>query len=109
MLHLGENDLCRRSGLALMSRACEDISTLMHWLPGTALVWSDLLQRCGWRRAFCCTKIERMHRKITEGIGGLVSRTGGSVVMHLAIVLSLPYLYGGDVCSFVGERCRHLS
>ncbi|XP_053103077.1 uncharacterized protein LOC128323632 [Hemicordylus capensis] len=93
VLHLGENDLGRRPGLAIFQQALSDLAVLRRWMPGVYVIWINWLQRRVWRGARSGLSLEEARRKISAAIGRLVIAAGGSVVWQLALAARFPELF----------------
>ncbi|XP_053168255.1 uncharacterized protein LOC128352078 [Hemicordylus capensis] len=105
VLHLGENDLGRRPGLAILQQASSDLSILRSWMPGVRIIWVNWLQRRVWRGAHSCLSLEKARRKISAAIGKVVLAAGGSVVRQPDIAARFPELFRPDGVHLSEKGC----
>ncbi|XP_053105220.1 uncharacterized protein LOC128324555 [Hemicordylus capensis] len=96
VLHLGENDLGKRTGLSIVQQASSDLSLLQEWMPGVLILWVNWLQRRVWWNARSGLCLEKARRKASAAIGKLVIAAGGAVIHHPNVVARLPELYRAD-------------
>ncbi|XP_053162519.1 uncharacterized protein LOC128349727 isoform X2 [Hemicordylus capensis] len=96
VLHLGENDLGKQTGLSLVQQVSSNFSTLEGLLLGLCIVWVSWLQRKVWRGVQCVRGIERERRKASAAIGRLVVADGGVVLGQPGISAHFPQLFRPD-------------
>ncbi|XP_053138945.1 RNA-binding protein 12-like isoform X1 [Hemicordylus capensis] len=96
ILHLGENDLGRRTGLSIIRQAASDFKVLRSWIPGVYILWVNWLQRRVWRGVSSGLGVEKARRKASAALGHMVRAAGGKVVLQPGIAARLPQLYRPD-------------
>ncbi|XP_069491515.1 uncharacterized protein [Ambystoma mexicanum] len=124
MLHAGENDLVRDTGVALLRKMKRDLGWVRDIWPQAVVVWTKLLPRRVWRGArnegaierarkginremekFCASlKVRVMDHKEITYEGFLVFRGDG---VHLSIYGNSYYL--ADLSSWLGDWVKSLS
>ncbi|XP_053146440.1 uncharacterized protein LOC128342727 [Hemicordylus capensis] len=105
VIHLGENDLGKRTGVSLVQQASSDMQVLRAWLPGAHIVWAEWLQRRAWRGVQNLRGIERARRKASAAIGKLVVADGGSVLHQPGLLARFPHLFRPDGVHLSEEGC----
>ncbi|XP_053142178.1 uncharacterized protein LOC128340709 [Hemicordylus capensis] len=90
VLHLGENDLGRRTGLAIIQQASSDLAILQGWMPGVRILWVNWLQRRVWRGARSGLSLEKARRKTSAAISKIVVVAGGGHPVASGFSRSLP-------------------
>ncbi|XP_069486285.1 uncharacterized protein [Ambystoma mexicanum] len=123
MLHAGENDLVRDTGVALLRKMKRDLGWVRDIWPQAVVVWTKLLPRRVWRGArnegaierarkginremekFCASvKVRVMDHKEITYEGFLVFRGDG---VHLSIYGNSYYL--ADLSSWLGDWVKSL-
>ncbi|XP_053167402.1 uncharacterized protein LOC128351680 isoform X6 [Hemicordylus capensis] len=96
VLHLGENDLGRRTGLSIFQQASSDLVTFCGWVPGVRIIWINWLQRRVWRGARSGLNLEKARRKVSAAIGKEVVALGGSVLRQPDLAARFPELFRPD-------------
>ncbi|XP_053112967.1 uncharacterized protein LOC128327767 [Hemicordylus capensis] len=96
VLHLGENDLGRRTGLSIVQQAASDLLTLRRWMPGVRILWVNWFQRRVWRTALDGCQLEKARRKVSAAIGKLVVAVGGDIIRQPDLAARFPELYHPD-------------
>ncbi|XP_053164378.1 uncharacterized protein LOC128350305 isoform X1 [Hemicordylus capensis] len=96
VLHLGENDLGRRTGLSMVQQAASNLTVLRRWMPGVLILWISWLQRRVWRAAFNGFKLEKARRKVSAAIGKLVLAAGGDIIRQPDLAARFHELYRPD-------------
>ncbi|XP_053157780.1 uncharacterized protein LOC128347333 [Hemicordylus capensis] len=105
VVHLGENDLGKRSGLSIIQQASSDFGSLRDRFPGMRIVWVEWLQRRVWRGVHSLRGVERARRKASKAIGRLVLEDGGWVLAQPSLSASLPHLFRPDGVHLSVQGC----
>ncbi|XP_053145296.1 uncharacterized protein LOC128342232 isoform X1 [Hemicordylus capensis] len=96
VIHLGENDLGRRTGLSLVQQASSDLAILQGWIPGIRILWVNWLQRRVWQGVQNVLGIEKARCKSSTAIGKLVRAAGGEVLRQPGLSARFPELFHPD-------------
>ncbi|XP_069098624.1 uncharacterized protein [Pleurodeles waltl] len=82
LIHLGENDLVKLSGLTLIQLMQRDLELLKQKLCGTCLVWTEFVPRRAWRGALNHGAIERARKKLNRAMRVFCWAQGIKVLRH---------------------------
>ncbi|XP_069058671.1 uncharacterized protein [Pleurodeles waltl] len=82
LIHLGENDLVKLSGLTLIQMMQRDLELLKHKLCGTCLIWTEFVPRRAWRGAINHGAIERARKKLNRAMRVFCWAQGIKVLRH---------------------------
>lgn len=82
VIHAGGNDLGVRSVRDLMADIKADFMKLRETLPGTLVVWSDIVARTTWRWARSMASINKTRIRVNKVVGRFVRQNGGIVIRH---------------------------
>ncbi|XP_053167273.1 uncharacterized protein LOC128351611 [Hemicordylus capensis] len=96
VIHLGENDLGRRTGLSIIQQASSDLAILQGWIPGVRILWVNWLQCRVWRGVQNVLGIEKARRKSSAAIGKLARAAGGEVLRQPGLSARFPELFRPD-------------
>ncbi|XP_077197181.1 uncharacterized protein LOC143839266 isoform X2 [Paroedura picta] len=96
IIHLGGNDLPSTKRVQLKMSIIGDLVVLQRKLPGTKIIWSNIVERRFWRGAISIEAVNRSVRKINAAVSSMTLRRGGLVARHDGIMPSADVLYRGD-------------
>ncbi|XP_069082245.1 uncharacterized protein [Pleurodeles waltl] len=82
ILHLGENDLVKLSGLTLLQHMQRDLELICQKMHGTCVVWTEFVPRRKWRGAVKHGAIERAQRKLNRAMRVFCWAHGIKVLKH---------------------------
>ena len=85
VLHVGGNDLGRRTMMDIMQDIKADVERLMVEFPGMVIVWSDMVARTTWRMARSVEGINRARKKINNEISKFIVKRGGLAVRYFEL------------------------
>ncbi|CAJ0965397.1 unnamed protein product [Ranitomeya imitator] len=83
VIHLGGNDLAKRSCRELIKDIKFDILRFWVMFPKVLLVWSDIIPRKRWRGARSHEGVNRARIKINRAISRFMVRNGALAVRHV--------------------------
>ncbi|KAM8972024.1 uncharacterized protein RCH25_017636 [Pelodytes ibericus] len=96
LIHAGGNDLGLVPQRGLVRTMKQDINRLRDWIPGVAVVWSEIVPRFQWRHARDQVALGKRRIKINWLMSAFVRRMGGVVVRHRELEAQLPGYYRAD-------------
>ncbi|XP_078537157.1 uncharacterized protein LOC144822957 [Lissotriton helveticus] len=96
VIHLGENDLVRQSGVSLLHLMQRDLEAMKRNLAGACIVWTKFIPRRIWRGALKPAAIERARRKLNRAMRLFCAVHGLKVLAHGGLRLEEPLLFRDD-------------
>ncbi|KAM8921300.1 LOW QUALITY PROTEIN: uncharacterized protein RCH25_015998 [Pelodytes ibericus] len=96
IFHAGGNNLGLVPQRVLVCTMKQVINRLRDWLPGVAVVWSEIVPRFQWRHARDQVALGKSRIKIKRLMSAFVRRVGGVVVRHRELEAQLPEYYRAD-------------
>lgn len=96
ILHLGENDLVKLSGLALLQLMQRDLEVLKHRLAGACIAWTELVPRRVWRGAVKHGAVEKARRKVNRAMRVFCEVHGIKVISNPGLRLEERLLFRDD-------------
>lgn len=106
VIHLGENDLVRSTGLSLLKSMKGDLGWILRCWPRAHIVWSALLPRRVWRGARKPGAIDKARKEVNREVAEFCAGRGISRLCHDLIVFEVPALFRADGVhlSFLGNE-----
>ncbi|XP_078504002.1 uncharacterized protein LOC144762645 [Lissotriton helveticus] len=96
VIHLGENDLVKQSGVSLLHLMQRDLEAMKHNLAGACILWTEFIPRRIWRGALKPAAIERARRKLNRAMRLFCADHGLKVLAHGGLRLEEPLLFRDD-------------
>ncbi|KAM8972477.1 uncharacterized protein RCH25_018195 [Pelodytes ibericus] len=96
LIPAGGDDLGLVPQRVLVRTMKQDINWLRDWLPGVAVVWSEIVPRFQWRHARGQVALGKCRSKINRLMSAFVRRMGGVAVRHRELEAHLPGYYRAD-------------
>ncbi|XP_078504431.1 uncharacterized protein LOC144762992 [Lissotriton helveticus] len=96
VIHLGENDLVKLSGVSLLHLMQRDLEAMRSNLAGACIVWTEFVPRRIWRGALKPAAIERARRKLNRAMRLFCDAHGIKVLAHVGLRLEEPLLFRDD-------------
>ncbi|KAJ1124194.1 hypothetical protein NDU88_002655 [Pleurodeles waltl] len=104
LVHLGENDLVKRTGLDVLRDMKRDLTVVRQQWHGCHVIWTAFVPRQVWRGARKPGAIEKARRKIYKEMQTFCSEQGFAYMEHSDIRFEDKEFFRGDGVhlSFVG-------
>ncbi|XP_078496137.1 uncharacterized protein LOC144752059 [Lissotriton helveticus] len=96
IIHLGENDLVKQSGVSLLHLMQRDLDAMKRNLAGACIVWTEFVPRRIWRGALKPAAVERARRKLNRAMRLFCADKGIHVLAHVGLQLEQPLLFRDD-------------
>ncbi|KAJ1182005.1 hypothetical protein NDU88_007203 [Pleurodeles waltl] len=104
LVHLGKNDIVKRTGLDILWHMKQDLSVLHQQWQGCHVVWTAFIPRRVWRGVRKPGAVEKARRKINKEMRTYCSEQGFTYLEHTDIRFEYAEFFRGDGVhlSFVG-------
>lgn len=96
VIHLGENDLVKMSGLTLIKQMQLDLTVLRINWPTTRVFWTEFVYRQSWRQARSHGAVEKARRKLNKAMKVFCKVMKIGVLRHESISGSESHLFRDD-------------
>ncbi|XP_078509656.1 uncharacterized protein LOC144769437 [Lissotriton helveticus] len=96
IIHLGENDLVKQSGMSLLHLMQRDLEAMKRNLGGACIVWTEFIPRRIWRGALKPAAVERARRKLNRAMRLFCVDQGIKVLAHVGLQLEQALLFRDD-------------
>lgn len=96
ILLLGENDLIKLSGLALLQLMQRDLEIMKQRMAGTCIAWTELVPRRVWKGALKHGAVEKARRKVNRAMRVFCREKDIKVIANPGLILEEPLLFRDD-------------
>lgn len=82
LIHLGTNNLGHDTLLDLLTKVRQQTRLIKECLPGSRIMWSDILPRLCYQSAINYNSVNRVRKRVNEYALSLMLRADGCVIAH---------------------------
>ena len=85
VLHSAGNDIGQHQSANLLRSVKHDIGNITWTFKGTTIVWSQILPRLQWRGELDYNSLEKVRKRVNNGLASYVLKSGGKYLRYPAI------------------------